>query len=59
MLRVSELGRLQGAQSPQEKQLRAVELTAPEIDQARWCEARGRIGQPGRERRDCDKVESA
>ena len=49
MLRVSVFGRLQGAQSPQEEQLRAVELTAPEIDQARWCEARGRIGQPGRE----------
>ena len=49
MLRVSVLGRLQGAQSPQEEQLRAVELTAPEIDQVRWWEAEGKIRRPGRE----------
>ena len=49
MLRVSVFGRLQGAQSPQEEQLRAVEISAQEIDQARWCEAERKIRRPGRE----------
>ena len=48
MLRVSVFGRLQGVQAPHEDLLRAVELTAPEIDRARWCEARGRIGPASR-----------